>query len=305
MGGASLGGMGYMHSQGGMPIPDIIHIDQPYWYGEGGDSSPEEFGIERAQQLELKILELGEENVAAFIAEPIQGAGGVIVPPETYWPEIQRICDAYEILLIADEVICGFGRTGNLFGSETLNISPDIMTIAKGLSSGYAPIGGSLVSDEIADVINSSGEFSHGYTYSGHPVSCAVALENLRILEDEKIIETASRNTMPNLTKKWSELIHHPLVGDVNILGFMGSIALTPEKASRAKFASPEGTVGLICREHCFSNNLVMRHVGDRMVISPPLIISNEEIDILISRVTKSLDQTLFDIKKLGLYKAS
>ena len=135
MGGASLGGMGYMHSQGGMPIPDIIHIDQPYWYGEGGDSSPEEFGIERAQQLELKILELGEENVAAFIAEPIQGAGGVIVPPETYWPEIQRICDAYEILLVADEVICGFGRTGNLFGSETLNISPDIMTIAKGLSS--------------------------------------------------------------------------------------------------------------------------------------------------------------------------
>jgi putrescine aminotransferase len=305
MGGASLGGMGYMHSQGGMPIPDITHIDQPYWYGEGGDSSPEEFGIERAQQLELKILELGEENVAAFIAEPIQGAGGVIVPPETYWPEIQRICDAYEILLIADEVICGFGRTGNLFGSETLNISPDIMTIAKGLSSGYAPIGGSLVSDEVADVINSSGEFSHGYTYSGHPVSCAVALENIRILEDEKIIQTARCNTMPNLTKKWSELINHPLVGDVNILGFMGSIALTPEKASRAKFASPEGTVGLICREHCFSNNLVMRHVGDRMVISPPLIISNEEIDILISRVTKSLDQTLFDTKKLGLYKAS
>lgn len=305
MGGASLGGMRYMHSQGGMPIPDITHIDQPYWYGEGGDSSPEEFGLERAQQLELKILELGEENVAAFIAEPIQGAGGVIVPPETYWPEIQRICDAYEILLIADEVICGFGRTGKLFGSETLNISPDIMTIAKGLSSGYAPIGGSLVSDEIADVINSSGEFSHGYTYSGHPVSCAVALENLRILEDEKIIETASLNTMPNLTKKWSELINHPLVGDVNILGFMGSIALTPEKSSRAKFASPEGTVGLICREHCFSNNLVMRHVGDRMVISPPLIISNEEIDILISRVNKSLDQTLFDIKKLGLYKAS
>ncbi len=303
MGGASLGGMGYMHSQGGLPIPDITHIDQPYWYGEGGEASPKEFGLERAQQLEKKILELGEENIAAFIAEPIQGAGGVIVPPKTYWPEIQRICDAYEILLIADEVICGFGRTGNLFGSETLNIRPDIMTIAKGLSSGYAPIGGSLVCDEVADVINNAGEFSHGYTYSGHPVSCAVALENLRILEDEKIIQKASSDTMPNLKKKWTELTNHPLVGDANILGFMGSIALTPDKGSRAKFSSSEGTIGLICREHCFSNNLIMRHVGDRMVISPPLIISNDEIDILISRVNKSLDQTLSDIKNLGLYE--
>lgn len=303
MGGASLGGMGYMHSQGGLPIPDIAHIDQPYWYGEGGERSPEEFGRERAQQLEKKILELGEENVAAFIAEPIQGAGGVIVPPKTYWPEIQKICDSYEILLIADEVICGFGRTGKLFGSETLNIKPDIMTIAKGLSSGYAPIAGSLICDEIADTVNKAGEFSHGYTYSGHPVSCAVAMENIRILEDEKIIEKANANTMPNLTEKWSELINHPLVGDVNILGFMGSIALTPHKSSRAKFSSPEGTIGLICREHCFSNNLIMRHVGDRMVISPPLIISNNEIDILMSRVIKSLDQTLSDIKSLGLYK--
>ena len=200
-------------------------------------------------------------------------------------------------------MICGFGRTGNLFGSETLNIRPDIMTIAKGLSSGYAPIGGSLVCDEVADVINNAGEFSHGYTYSGHPVSCAVALENLRILEDEKIIQKASSDTMPNLKKKWTELTNHPLVGDVNILGFMGSIALTPDKSSRAKFSSPEGTIGLICREHCFSNNLIMRHVGDRMVISPPLIISNDEIDILISRVNKSLDQTLSDIKSLGLYE--
>ena len=253
--------------------------------------------------IEKKILELGEENVAAFIAEPIQGAGGVIVPPKTYWPEIQKICDSYEILLIADEVICGFGRTGKLFGSETLNIKPDIMTIAKGLSSGYAPIAGSLICDEIADTVNKAGEFSHGYTYSGHPVSCAVAMENIRILEDEKIIEKANSNTMPNLTEKWSELINHPLVGDVNILGFMGSIALTPHKSSRAKFSSPEGTIGLICREHCFSNNLIMRHVGDRMVISPPLIISNDEIDILMSRVIKSLDQTLSDIKSLGLYK--
>jgi len=302
MGGGSLGGMAAIHSQGGLPIPNICHIGQPYWYGEGGTSTPEEFGLERAQQLEKKIIDLGEDNVAAFIAEPIQGAGGVIIPPSTYWPEIQRICDKYEILLIADEVICGFGRTGNWFGSETFNIRPHIMTIAKGLSSGYAPIGGSIICDDVADVIKSGGEFNHGYTYCGHPVSAAVALENLRILEEEKIIETARETTMPYLKKKWSELIDHPLIGESVILGFMGSIALTPNKTKRASFSSPAGTIGLICREHCFANNLVMRHVGDRMVISPPLTITAKEIDLLMSRVIRSLDQTLADIKTKGLF---
>jgi len=302
MGGGSLGGMAAIHSQGGLPIPNICHIGQPYWYGEGGNTPPEEFGLERAQQLEKKILELGEENIAAFIAEPIQGAGGVIIPPSTYWPEIQKICDKYEILLIADEVICGFGRTGNWFGSETLNIRPHIMTIAKGLSSGYAPIGGSIICDDVADVIKSGGEFNHGYTYCGHPVSAAVALENLRILEEEKIIETARETTMPYLKKKWSELIDHSIIGESVILGFMGSIALTPNKTRRAGFSSPAGTIGLICREHCFTNNLVMRHVGDRMVISPPLTITAKEIDLLMSRVIRSLDQTLADIKTKGLF---
>ena len=146
MAGASLGGMSGMHAQGGMPIPDIHHIGQPNWWAEGGDATPEEFGLARARELEEAIQELGEGNVAAFLAEPVQGAGGVIIPPDTYWPEIQRICDAYDILLIADEVICGFGRTGNWFGSQTMNIRPDIMTIAKGLSSGYQPIGGSVLS---------------------------------------------------------------------------------------------------------------------------------------------------------------
>jgi putrescine aminotransferase len=137
MGSASLGGMAFMHAQGGMPIPDITHIEQPYWYGEGGDMDPAEFGLQRARLLELEIDRIGEDKVAAFIAEPIQGAGAVIIPPETYWPEIQRICDERDILLISDEVICGFGRTGEWFGSQTLNIRPDVMTIAKGLSSGY------------------------------------------------------------------------------------------------------------------------------------------------------------------------
>ncbi|MGX0875486.1 putrescine aminotransferase [Roseovarius sp. MBR-154] len=304
VGSGSLGGMTGMHAQGGMPIPDIHHIDQPNWYAEGGDTDPEEFGLERARQLEAKIEELGAHRVAAFIAEPVQGAGGVIVPPDSYWPEIQRICDKYGILLIADEVICGFGRTGNWFGSQTYNIRPDIMTIAKGLSSGYAPIGGSIVSDKVAQVMNAC-EFNHGYTYSGHPVSCAVALENLRILEEEKIVERVANDTGPYLQEKWRGLAEHPLVGEARIVGMMGSIALTPHKQSRAKFASDPGTAGYICRERCFANNLVMRHVGDRMIISPPLVITKSEIDTLIERAWWSLDEAERQIRTDGLMQAA
>ncbi|MFP7672028.1 aspartate aminotransferase family protein [Marivita sp. S0852] len=303
VGSGSLGGMKGMHMQGGLPIPDIHHIDQPNWWAEGGDMTPEEFGLERARQLEQAILDIGPDRVAAFIAEPVQGAGGVIVPPETYWPEIQRIVDQYGILLIADEVICGFGRTGNWFGSETIGIRPHIMTIAKGLSSGYQPIGGSIICDEVAEVINSV-EFNHGYTYSGHPVACAVALENLRILDEEGIVTRVREETGPYLKEKFESLADHPLVGEAKIVGMMGSIALTPDKASRAKFEADEGTVGLICRERCFANNLVMRHVGDRMIISPPLVISKEEIDVLIARAWKSLDECHARLKEDGLMKA-
>lgn len=304
VGSGSLGGMKGMHAQGGMPIPDIHHIDQPDWWSEGGNMTPQDFGLERAQQLEKAILELGEDRVAAFIAEPVQGAGGVIIAPDTYWPEIQRICDKYEILLIADEVICGFGRTGHWFGSQALNIRPDIMTIAKGLSSGYAPIGGSIVSDEIASVIGSD-EFNHGYTYSGHPVACAVALENLRIMEEEGIIDHVRDVAAPYLKEKWESLIDHPLVGEAKIIGMMASIALTPNKETRAKFASDAGTVGYICREFCFGNNLIMRHVGDRMIISPPLVLSTDEIDTLIARARKSLDECYAKIQSDGLLVAA
>ncbi|SLN27681.1 Omega-amino acid--pyruvate aminotransferase [Roseovarius albus] len=304
VGSGSLGGMTGMHAQGGMPIPDIHHIDQPNWYAEGGDTDPNEFGLQRARALEEAILELGEDKVAAFIGEPIQGAGGVIIPPETYWPEIQRICEQYNILLIADEVITGFGRTGNWFGCETFDIKPHIMTIAKGLSSGYAPIGGSLVCDEVAEVMNSC-EFNHGYTYSGHPVACAVALENLRLLDEEGIVEKVGKETAPYLKKKWESLNEHPLVGETQLCGLMGSMALTPHKDSRAAFAAEAGTAGLICREHCFANNLVMRHVGDRMVISPPLVITNAEIDTLVERAWKALDQAHAQLKDEGLLKAA
>lgn len=301
MGGGSLGGMSGIHAQGGLPIPDIHHINEPNWWAAGGDMTPEEFGLARARELETAIQELGPERVAAFIGEPVQGAGGVIVAPDTYWPEIQRICNEYGILLIADEVICGFGRTGNWFGSQTLDIHPHIMTIAKGLSSGYQPIGGSIVNDEIADVIGGD-EFNHGYTYNAHPVAAAVAAENLRLLEEEKVIEHVRDTVAPYLAQKWQSLSDHPMVGEAKLVGLMGSIALTPHKETRAKFDAPEGTVGYMCRERCFANNLVMRHVGDRMVISPPLIITPAEVDILISRARVALDEAMEQAQEKGLF---
>ncbi len=304
MGGGSLGGMSGIHDHGGK-IAGIVHIGEPNWWAQGGDMTPEAFGLMRAQELEAKILDLGVENVAAFIGEPIQGAGGVIIPPSTYWPEIQRIVDKYGILLIADEVITGFGRTGNWFGSQTFGIRPHIMTIAKGLSSGYQPIGGSIVCDEVAEVLGSNGDFNHGYTYSGHPVAAAVALENLRIMQEEHIVDHVRDVAHPYLKAKWDALTDHPLVGEAKLVGLMGSIALTPNKATRAKFASEAGTVGYKVRERCFANNLIMRHVGDRMIISPPLVITPDEIDILITRAKKSLDEGYAILKAEGLMVAA
>jgi putrescine aminotransferase len=304
MGGASLGGMAAMHAQGGLPIPGIVHIGQPHWWAEGGEMTPEAFGIARARELEAAIADLGEDRVAAFIAEPVQGAGGVIIPPASYWPEVQRICDAHDILLIADEVITGFGRTGNWFGSQTMGLRPDIMTIAKGLSSGYQPIGGSILSDRVAEVIGGI-EFNHGYTYSGHPVAAAVALANLRILEDEDLPGRVGRITGPYLARAWAGLADHPLVGAAETCGLMGALQLTPDKAARARFAAPEGTAGLRARERCFANDLVMRHVGDRMIIAPPLVISEDEVDMLVARARTALDETLAGLRADGLMVAA
>jgi putrescine aminotransferase len=288
--GVSLGGMKALHQQGDLPIPGIAHIDQPYWYGEGGDLSPEEFGIRVAEQLERKIREIGEDNVAAFIAEPIQGAGGVIVPPETYWPKIREILDRHDILFVSDEVICGFGRTGQWFGCQHYGMAPDLMPIAKGLTSGYIPMGGVVVRDEIVETLNEGGEFYHGFTYSGHPVAAAVALENIRILKREHLVEKVRNETAPYLQKRWRELADHPLVGEARGVGLVAALELVRDKKTRARFE--DGGVGMLCREHCFDNGLIMRAVGDTMIISPPLVISATEIDELVSKARKCLDLT-------------
>jgi len=300
MAGASLGGMAFMHEQGGLPIPDIVHVAQPYWYAEGGDLSPAEFGVKAAHTLEQKILELGPHRIAAFIGEPIQGAGGVIIPPDSYWPEIQKICDRYGILLVADEVICGFGRTGYWFGSDRYGIRPDLMTIAKGLSSGYLPIGGVMVADRVADVlIDRGGEFAHGFTYSGHPVACAVASVNLMLIQQENLVERTRDEMGPYLAKIWQELSEHPLVGEARSVGLIGAIELVRDKGSR-RFFDNRGEVGTICRDFCFQNGLIMRAVRDTMIVSPPLVINREQLDELAEKTWRCLDLTLARCREDG-----
>jgi len=300
MAGASLGGMSYMHAQGGLPIPNIVHIDQPYWFENGKGMDPAEFGKVAAGWLEAKILEVGPEKVAAFIGEPVQGAGGVIVPPATYWPEIQRICDKYEILLVSDEVITGFGRTGNWFGCETMGARPDLMTFAKGVTSGYVPLGGVMVGERVAKVmIEQGGEFEHGYTYSGHPVACAVAVANIKLIQQLKLVEHVREDVGPYLAEHFAGLRDHPLVGSTETCGLMGAMLLVKDKAKGEAFAS-HLEVGMLCRGHCFGNGLIMRAVGDRMIIAPPLVMSRAQIDEMMSLIRRCLDLTLADVQTNG-----
>ena len=288
---ASLGGFSSVHDQF-ETLPYVQHIADPNWYNSGGDMTADEFGIAAARELEKRVDELGEENVAAFIAEPIQGAGGVIVPPDSYWPEVSRILKERDILFVSDEVICGFARTGSMFGCETYNTEPDLMTFAKAVTNGFQPLGGVMVSDKVATVITSSGgEFGHGFTYSGHPIACAAALATLDIIERDNIVERVANNVGPYLQKRWAELSNHPIVGHTRGIGMIGSIELVRNKATKERL-EPEQNAGGVCREFCIENGLVMRAVGDSMIISPQLIMSHEEIDTMIERATKALDQT-------------
>jgi putrescine aminotransferase len=298
IGAASLGGMAAMHAQGGLPIPGIVHIEQPYWFELGGDLFPDEFGLQVAHELEAKINELGADKVAAFIGEPVQGAGGVIIPPDSYWPEIQRICDEHGILLIADEVITGFGRIGEWFGSSFYGIEADLMPFAKGVTSGYLPLGGVLVGDRVADVLtDQGGEFAHGFTYSGHPAACAAANASLRILRDERVVDRVREEIAPYFASRWRELAEHPLVGEVRSVGLLGALELVKGKQTRSRFAKGLA-LGEQCRDIAVAQGLVMRAVGDTMIVAPPLVIERDHVDEIRDKAGRILDLTLERTRK-------
>ena len=290
--GASLGGMKAMHAQGGPWVPGFEHVMQPYPFGDGYGEDPAAFGERAADAIEQRILEVGPENVAAFIGEPVQGAGGVIIPPETYWPRVEAICRKYGILLICDEVICGFGRLGQWFGFQHFGIQPDLVSMAKGLSSGYLPISAVGVAGHIVDTLREAGaDFVHGYTYSGHPTCAAVALKNIEIMEREDLVRRTREDTGPYLAKRLAELAEHPMVGQARSLGLIGAIEIVAQKGTNRRFGGAEGKAGPMVRDLCIKNGAMIRAVRDSLVMSPPLVISHAEIDQLLGIIRKSLDE--------------
>ncbi|MBT3425113.1 MAG: aminotransferase class III-fold pyridoxal phosphate-dependent enzyme [Gammaproteobacteria bacterium] len=288
---ASLGGMKGMHDQF-TRLHYVHHIEQPYSFELADNQTPDEFGKQYANKLADKIDELGADNVAAFIAEPVQGAGGVIIPPASYWPEIDLICKQRGILLISDEVICGFGRTGQWFGCQTFGYKPDLISFAKAVTNGYQPLGGVAVSDTIADVITSQGgEFAHGFTYSGHPAACAAGEATLKIYQQPGMLEKLQSDTMVYWQEQWATLAEHPIVGEARSQGLLGALELVRDKNSPTRLA-PDGEAAVYCRNQAIENNLMIRQVGDSVISAPPLIINREEIDLLINRLRDALDMT-------------
>ena len=300
---ASLSGLTPMHPQWDLPLPGFEKVPAPYWYGAKaaglGDIDVDAFGLLIASKLEEKILELGADRVASFSAEPIQGAGGVIFPPATYWHEVQRICAKYDVLLHLDEVITGFGRTGEWFGAQTYRIVPDIMVMAKGLSSGYQPISAiSLGARMATTILNSNEELVHGYTYSGHPVASAVALKNLEVIERDKLVPRVKSEIGPYLQSRLRETFSdHPLVGEVRGHGLLAAIELVRDKKERRFFPDP-GNVGTRCRNYCFNDGLICRAIRDTMVLSPPLVITRDEVDEIITKLRSAIDRTTRDCGK-------
>lgn len=289
--GASLGGMTFMHAQGGLPIPGIEHVRQPYLFGEGFGQDPDAFADACVQDIEDRILSVGPDKVAAFIGEPVQGAGGVVIPPESYWPKVEALCRKYGILLICDEVICGFGRLGQWFGHQLYGVKPDIIAMAKGLSSGYLPISAVGVSSHIVEVLKTGGDFVHGYTYSGHPAACAVALANIGIIEREGLIERTRDVTGPYLAKALKRLDGHPLVGEARSIGLLGAVEIVSEKGTNNRFKGAEGHAGPVVRDICIKNGLMVRGIRDTIVMCPPLIITEAEIDRIVDILEASLNE--------------
>ena len=297
--GASLGGMSGMHEQLYGAVPNIVHVMPPYAFElQHPGESEHDFGIRAAKAVEDAILEAGADKVAAFIGEPIMGAGGVKIPPASYWPEIQRICKKHDVLLMLDEVISGYGRTGEWFAAQSMGIEADTITTAKALTSGYIPLSALLVSDRVAEVIaEKGGEFYHGYTYSGHPVACAVALANLDIIEKEGMIENVRSGVGPYFKQRLQDTVaQHPIVGEARAFGLMGAIEIVANKETRERF--PDWVAGSTVRNHAIANGMMMRAVYDTMILSPPLMWNNQTVDMAIDRIMKALDLAEKDLRK-------
>ena len=301
---ASLTGLPNNHRDFDLPIDNIRHADCPHHYrfAKPGESE-EAFATRLADSLEAQILREDPETVAAFIAEPVMGAGGVIVPPRTYFEKIQAVLKKYDVLLIADEVICGFGRTGNMWGSETFGLKPDILTMAKALSSAYLPISATVINEELyqAFVAQSEklGQFAHGFTYSGHPVCCAVAVETLNIYEERDILAQV-RKVGPRLQSGMRRFADHPLVGEVRGVGLIAAAELVRDKASKAPF-DPKQAIGPLFAGRAQEHGLIVRAMGDSIALCPPLIISGEQIDEMLRRFGQALDDTAAAVSRAGL----
>jgi 4-aminobutyrate--pyruvate transaminase len=300
---ASLTGLPHVHRDFGLPLPGFLHTACPhhYRYALPGESE-EAFATRLAAELERLILREGPDTIAAFIAEPIMGAGGVIMPPPGYWPQIQAVLDRYDILLIADEVITGFGRTGEMFGCATNGMRPDLITLAKGLSAGYMPIGGVLISEPIYRTMleqsRKIGTFGHGFTYSGHPVCAAVALRTLELYEEDRLLEHV-RTLAPHFAARVLALAVHPLVGHSRAAGLLGAIELMADPVQKVPF-DPMLKVGARVVERALEHGVILRPLGDVVSFCPPLIIDAAEIDFLFDAVTRALDRVLAEVGGQG-----
>ena len=300
----SLTGLPPFHAAFDLPIPGVLHTSSPHFYSEGLPGESEAEFLQRlVDDLEGMIEQEGPETVAAFIAEPIMGAGGVVVPPENYFPRIQQVLDKYDIAFIDDEVICGFGRTGQPFGAQTLDIKPTTMSIAKALSSAYLPISAVLMPESMyeafADRSGELGNFAHGFTYSGHPVCAAVALRNLELMEEMDLFNHAARMG-EILQQRLQQFVWHPLVGEVRGKGLIAAVELVRQAEPREPFAASDG-VGAFCANACHQAGLVLRNMGDSIAICPPLIINENQIDELVSKLAGAIDRTQDWVHKQGL----